>query len=107
MIHCVLVCFLKLGLLSENDGTLDQQLEACRGEPKFSWGPLVPGRQDPNSDLWAQLQEAMRSRTARTHWKHVYTHIGILGNERAESLANQGCSNHPGRAQYLCESQAR
>ena len=43
--------FLKPVPLSENDGTLDQQLEACRSmpqraaacrsEPKFSWGPLV------------------------------------------------------------------
>ena len=62
MIHCVLVWFLKPVPLLENDGTLDQQLEACRSmpqhaaacrsmpqhaaacrsEPKFSWGPLVP-----------------------------------------------------------------
>ena len=45
--------FLKPVPLSENDGTLDQQLEACRSmpqhaaacrsEPKFSWGPLVLG----------------------------------------------------------------
>ena len=29
MVHCVLVCFMKHVSLSENDGTLDQQLEAC------------------------------------------------------------------------------
>ena len=43
--------FLKPVPLSENDGTLDQHLEACRSmpqhaaacrsEPKFSWGPLA------------------------------------------------------------------
>ena len=34
MIHCVLVWFLKPVPLSENDGTLDQQLEACRSVPQ-------------------------------------------------------------------------
>ena len=34
MIHCVLVWFLKPVPLSENDGTLDQQLEACRSMPQ-------------------------------------------------------------------------
>ena len=54
MIHCLLVWFLKPVPLSENDGTLDQQREACccsmlqraaacRSEPKTFWGPLVLG----------------------------------------------------------------
>ena len=34
MIHCVLVWFLKPVLLSENAGTLNQQLEACRSMPQ-------------------------------------------------------------------------
>ena len=34
MIHCVLVWFLKPVPLLENDGTLDQQLEACRTMPQ-------------------------------------------------------------------------
>ena len=36
MIHCVLVWFLKPRLLSENDGTLNQQLEACRSMPQHA-----------------------------------------------------------------------
>ena len=70
VIHSVLVWFLKPVPLSENDGTLDQQLEACRSmpqhatacrsvprhaaahrsEPKFSWGLLVPIPNPPSSD---------------------------------------------------------
>ena len=34
MIHCVLVWFLKPVPLSENAGTLNQQLEACRSMPQ-------------------------------------------------------------------------
>ena len=36
MIHCVLVWFLKPVLLSENAGTLNQQLEACRSMPQHA-----------------------------------------------------------------------
>ena len=36
MINCVLVWFLKPVPLSENDGTLDQQLEACRSMPQHA-----------------------------------------------------------------------
>ena len=69
MIHCVLVWFLKPVLLSENAGTLNQQLEACRSmpqhaaacrnEPKFSWGPLVLA---PNPTLPFAHKTAPRGR---------------------------------------------
>ena len=36
MIHCVLVWFLKPVPLSENVGTLNQQLEACRSMPQHA-----------------------------------------------------------------------
>ena len=68
---------------------------------------LLLGRQVPNWDLWAQLQEVVHSCTAPTHWKHVYSHVGILGNGRADSLVNQGRLNHLGRAQYLSCRRAR
>ena len=52
-------------------------------------------------DLWAQVRNVLDSRVAPTHRWHVYSHVGVLGNERADSLANQGCLNHPGRLQFL------
>ena len=54
-----------------------------------------------NSDLWDQLWAAVQARIAPTQWKHVYSHIGVAGNERADELANQGCLLHPGRRRSL------
>ena len=42
------------------------------------------GRPFVNSDLWLQLQAEVDARTAPTLWRHVYSHIGVAGNERAD-----------------------
>ena len=55
----------------------------------------LQGRPFVNSDLWLQLQLEVDARTAPTLWRHVYSHIGVAGNERADELANQGRLAHP------------
>ena len=59
------------------------------------------GRQVSNLDLWQQWREAMLSRTTHTAFKHVYSHVGIVGNERADDPANLGRLGHPGRLHFL------
>ena len=61
----------------------------------------LQGRPFVNSDLWLQLQAEVDARTAPTLWHHVYSHIGVAGNERADELANQGRLAHPRRRQFL------
>ena len=50
----------------------------------------LQGRPFLNSDLWLQLQAQVDARVAPTLWRHVCSHIGVAGNERADELANQG-----------------
>ena len=61
----------------------------------------LQGRPFVNSDLLLQLQAEVDARTAPTLWRHVYSHIGVAGNERADELANQGRLAHPRRRQFL------
>ena len=68
---------------------------------------LLLGRNIPHLDLWDELRAVISSRTAPTHWRHVYSHVGVLGNERADSLANQGRLDHPACLQFLREQRAR
>ena len=68
---------------------------------------LLLGRNIPHSDLWDELRTIISSRTVPTHWRHVYSHVGVLGNERADSLANQGCLDHLARLPFLREQRAR
>ena len=59
------------------------------------------GTQVSNHNLWDSLRSVLHSRSGETLWKHVYSHVGVLGNERADALANQGRIRHPGRLQFL------
>ena len=58
------------------------------------------------NDLWGSLKALLQTPLAETLWKHVFSHVGILGNERADSLANQGRQWHPDRARYLHDLRA-
>ena len=58
------------------------------------------GRQVSNLDLWQQLREVMLSRTTSTAFRHVYSHVGTVGNEHADDMANVGCLGHPERLQF-------
>ena len=55
----------------------------------------LQGRSISNQDLWDSLRSLLRSRTSETLWKHVYRHVGVVGNERADALANLGRLQHP------------
>ena len=33
--------------------------------------------------------------------RHIYSHMGIVGNERADALANSGRLAHPQRRRFL------
>ena len=54
-----------------------------------------------NSDLWQQLHAEVDASVAPTLWRHVYSHIGVAGSERAHDLANQGRLAHPRRCQFV------
>ena len=57
---------------------------------------------------YAGIQHARaRTHTPLTRWKHVYSHIGVLGNERADRLANQGYLSRSGRSHFLRKQRAR
>ena len=71
------------------------------GIPKHLQRWRLQGRPFPNADLWQQLQSESSARIARALWRHVYSHIGVVGNERADALANSGQLAHPQRRQFL------
>ena len=64
---------------------------------------LVLGQHVTNRDLREVLRDSLSACSAPTRFRHVYSHVGILGNERADRLAKQGRLQHPGRLQFLRE----
>ena len=66
----------------------------------------LQGRPFLNSNFWLQLQAEVDAQVAPTLWCHVYSHIGICGNERADELANHGRLAHPLRRQFLRDQAA-
>ena len=64
-------------------------------------------RQVSNLDPWQQLREVMLSRTSLKAFRHVYSHVGIVGDERANDLANTGPLGHPERLQFLRDRSIR
>ena len=61
------------------------------------------GREVSTLDLWQQLREVMLSGTVLTAFRHVYSHVGIVGNAPADDLANAGRLGHPEHQQFLRE----
>ena len=61
----------------------------------------LQGRQVVNQDLWDLQKLLIQSRSGATLWLHVYSHVGVVGNERADALANQGRCQHPAHLQML------
>ena len=57
------------------------------------------GKKVKNADQWAQLREALQDweqdRTRRVQFIHVSSHVGLLGNEEADKLADEGVRKHP------------
>ena len=65
----------------------------------------LQGRSVSNQDLWDSLRSLLRSRTSETLWKHVYSHVGVVGNEHADAQANLGRLQHPARLQLFRDLQ--
>ena len=65
----------------------------------------LQGLQVTDQDLWDWLRSLLRTRTAQTLWKHVYSHVGVPGNDLADALANLGRQQHPARLQLLRDLQ--
>lgn len=55
------------------------------------------GKVVDNSDLWENLCVALEARARPVSFQWVRGHVGVLGNEKADGLANQGRLNHPRR----------
>lgn len=45
-----------------------------------------------NKELWLRIEELSANHSIT--WKHVAAHAGIVGNELADSLANEGAAGH-------------
>ena len=71
------------------------------GVPMYMHHWALKGCRVTNQDLWESLKAVLQARSAETLWKHVYSHVGVVGNERADSLANQGRRRHRDRVRYL------
>ena len=107
MIHCVLVWFLKPVPLLENDGTLNQQLEACRSmpqhaaacrsEPKFSWGPLVLGREAARKNFFSKKNFSHNTylKMISASWGIILSHICWGASEAPPSNLPVGPSAVP------------
>ena len=54
-----------------------------------------------NQDLWLRLEELGSQRVKPWVIKWTQGHVGLVGNERADALANQGRLAHPGRQVWL------
>lgn len=50
------------------------------------------GKPVRNADLWRRLDAAARRH--RVEWRWVKGHAGVVGNETADALANQGLEEH-------------
>ena len=67
-------------------------------------GPLHPravGRLVANADLWGELTAALVARQNKWSIMWLRGHVGVLGNEMADRLANQGRLLHPARLAWL------
>ena len=49
------------------------------GRPHTCSDGSTMGRHVSNWDLWQQLREAVSAWTALTAFKHVYSHVGVVG----------------------------
>ena len=71
---------------------------------KLSGWRVAGARPVENRDLWERLERASTNR--RHPWTFFWTrgHAGLMGNEIADRLANDGRHKHPGRVRFLAGS---
>ena len=68
---------------------------------KLSGWRVAGARPVENRDLWERLESASSARLCP--WTLFWTrgHVGLVGNETADQLANEGRLKHPGRLRFL------
>ena len=52
----------------------------CDGATRYLNRCFLLGQHVTNRDLWEALRDSLSARSAPTRFKHVYSHVGILGN---------------------------
>jgi ribonuclease HI len=81
---------LALDLLDEAGFPIDGRAEICT-DSKYTYGLLELGwKAKSNTELVMGLRDRLEGRNVRLHW--VAGHVGLVENERADVLANEGVS---------------
>ena len=81
---------LALDLLDETGFPTDGRAEICT-DSKYTFGLLELGwKAKSNTELVMDLRDRLEGRNVRLHW--VAGHVGLVENERADVLANEGVS---------------
>ena len=57
-------------------------------------------------DLWSQILATIEEPGAQVQWLHVPSHIGVVGNDKADLLADMGRRKSPLLRGYVTTSQA-
>ena len=79
---------LALDLLDEAGFSHTDRAEICT-DSKYTFGLLELGwKAKSNTELVLGLRDRLKGRNVRLHW--VAGHVGIVENERADALANEG-----------------
>ena len=90
-----------LSIMSDSGYVVDGVQRRLGLNSHFSPRNTVLAQMVPNSDLWERLLHALNNRLLRWGLFWLKGHVGVVGNERADALANQGRLMHPGRLGWL------
>ena len=90
-----------LSIVSDSKYVVDGVRRRLGSGSTFGTRGLVQTGTVPNADLWDRLIRSLENRLMP--WGLFWTrgHVGVAGNERADTLANQGRQSHPGRLGWL------
>lgn len=83
----------KVDILSDSQYVVRGAMQWRHGWKRNGWAKSAKGSPEKlaNADLWKLVDSLMDGRDIRLMW--IKGHVGIAGNERADSLASQGCEH--------------